>query len=435
MPTPVIMPKAGMAMEQGIIARWHKQPGDQVAKGEVLLEIETDKLVMEVEAECTGTLLAVLHPDGTTVPVTETIAWIGNSGEAIPAAPAKPAAAPAPATVAQVHQTDRTDRSDPTEIRGQIAAAAPQPLPKDGRIPATPAAKRLAKERGIDLKRVTPTGASGEIRLRDVEAVANIRVTPLARAMAAEAGIDLMTVRGTGIDGKIIAADIEALPKPPTRVPLTGMRKVIAQRMCQSRREIPDATLKLSADVTTLCELRIKLAAEGKKFTINDFVLRATVIALTEFPYLNATFVDDTILCYPDVNLGVAVSVENGLLVPVLPRVQKLGLAELATVARGTIEKARAGKLPPDAYANGTFTLTNLGMYGIETFTPIINPPQTAILGVCGIEDRLVLEEGRVAVRKVMGLCLSHDHRVIDGALGTKFLVRLRELLAQPEKL
>jgi pyruvate dehydrogenase E2 component (dihydrolipoamide acetyltransferase) len=421
MPTAIIMPKAGMAMEQGVITRWHKQPGDAVAKGEVLLEIETDKLTMEVEAELAGTLLAVLYPNGTVVPVTETIAWIGTPGEAIPAAVAKNAVpiASAPATTA-------------APATASAAPAATQALAKDGKIPATPAAKRLARERGIDLAKVVPSGAAGQIRLRDIEAIAGIRVTPLARKLATEAGIDLAKVTGSGHAGKITAADIAAMPK---RVPLTGMRKVIAQRMSQSRREIPDATLRISADVTKLVEFRAKLTAAGQKITFNDFILRATAIALSEFPFINATFENETILCHPDVNLGVAVSVDNGLLVPVLPKIQSLPLAGLSVLARETFEKARANKLLPDAYANGTFTVTNLGMYGIESFTPIINPPQTAILGVCTIEDRLALENGQVVVRKKMSLCLTHDHRVIDGALGARFLVRIKELLATPEAL
>lgn len=424
MPTAVIMPKAGMAMEQGTVARWHKRPGDAVAKGEILLEIETDKLVMEVEAECSGTLLAILQPNGAVVPVTETIAWIGTPGEAIPAAGGTAPATPAPA-------------SDPTApAMATPAAATPvRSLPSDGKIPATPAAKRLAKERGIDLARVTPSGAAGQIRLRDVASLAGLKATPLARKLAAAAGLDLARIAGSGHAGKVTAADVAATPRPPLRVPLTGMRKVIAQRMSQSRREIPDATLVLGADVTALVEFRARLAAQGRKFTFNDFILRATAIALSEFPYLNATFEDETILCQPDVNLGVAVSVENGLLVPVLPRIQRLPLEELSALARDIFEKARTNKLSPDAYANGTFTVTNLGMYGIESFTPIINPPQTAILGICAIQEQLALVDGQVAVRKRMNLCLTHDHRVVDGALGAQFLLRIKELLATPETL
>lgn len=413
------MPKAGMAMESGVIHRWHKQPGDAVCKGDVLLEIETDKVTMEVEAEVAGVLLAALYPAGSTIAVIETIAWIGAPGEAVPA----PAATAKPANA----------KPDATHDAAAPTARSPHP---EGRIPATPAAKRLARERGIDLGRVTPSGPRGEIRVRDIEAVAARRITPLARKLAAEKGVDLDTLTGTGHAGKIMSADVEqAAARQPRRVPLSGMRKLIAQRMSQSRAEIPDATLKLSADVTALFDYRVQLKQQGIAVTVNDFILRATAIALGEFPIINATFEQNTILCWPDVNLGLAVAVENGLVVPVLHRVQQTPLAQLAALARDTVAQARAGKLLPDAFQNGTFTVTNLGMLGIEHFTPIINPPQTAILGVCATEDRPQLLNGQLVWRKMMGLCLTHDHRTIDGTLGAAFLNRVKDLLASPQKL
>ena len=380
------MPKAGMAMESGVIHRWHKQPGDTVCKGDLLLEIETDKVTMEVEAEVSGVLLAALYPEGSTVAVIETIAWIGAPGEAAPASAAAAAAANPGAA---------TPDAEP-------ASQARSPHP-EGRIPATPAAKRLARERGIDLCRATASGPHGELRVRDIEA---------------------------------LAADVEqAAACQPLRVPLSGMRKLIAQRMSQSRAEIPDATLQLSADVTALFEYRARLKQQGVSVTVNDLLLRATAIALGEFPFINATFEQDTILCWPDVNLGLAVAVENGLVVPVLHRIQQLPLAQLSALARDTVSKARSGALLPDDFLNGTFTVTNLGMLGIERFTPIINPPQTAILGVCATEDRPLLLDGQLVWRKMMGLCLTHDHRVIDGALGAAFLNRIKELLATPHNL
>ena len=411
-----------MAMESGVIRRWLKRPGDSVGKGEILLEIETDKVTMEVEAEQSGVLLSVLYPEGTTVAVIEPIAWIGQPGEAIPS-PLKASAAAQP-------------RAEATAPHAESAPAPRAPHP-GGRLPATPAAKRLARERGIDLSRVTASGPSGEIRARDIEAMAARRITPLARKLAEEKSVDLNAVAGTGHAGKVLAADVEqAAAGQPRRVSLSGMRQRIAQRMAQSRAEIPDATLKLSADVTALFDYRARLKQQGVAVTVNDFVLRAVAIALSEFPFLNATFEQNTILCWPDVNLGVAVAVENGLVVPVLRRVQRLPLAELARLARATVEQARAGRLLPDDFAGGTFTVTNLGMLGIEHFTPIINPPQTAILGVCATEERPARDgRGELVWKKRMGLCLTHDHRVIDGALGAAFLNRLSDLLAKPEAL
>lgn len=417
-----------MAMESGVIRRWLKRPGDEVRKGEALLEIETDKVTMEVEAELAGVLLAALCPEGATVPVTQTIAWIGQPGEAVPAAAAAAPAAPAAAAEAAP--------AEPAPAAAPGGAPAPGAARPDGRVRATPSAKREARDRGLDLARVPASHPDGAVRLRDVLAARPLRLTPLARKLAAELQVDASALSGSGSGGKIFADDVrQAAASRPRRVPLTGMRKLIAARMLQSRREIPDATLMLSADITALLDCRAQLKLAGSSVTLNDLVLRATALALSEFPFLNATFEDETILCWPDVNLGVAVAVENGLVVPVLRAVQQTPLAELSALAKETVAQARAGKLPPDAYAGGTFTVTNLGMLGIEAFTPIINPPQTAILGVCAAQERPARVGGQLAWRQMMGLCLTHDHRVIDGALGAAFLGRLKQLLESPESL
>ncbi len=424
MATAVIMPKAGMAMEQGTISRWLKKVGDPVKKGEPILEIETDKVSMEVESEVSGVLLAILEEAGAVVPVIQTIAWIGANGEAVPAVEKRRAAAVKP------------DASEPPQALNTVneinRITAPQ---VSGKIAATPAAKRLAKEKKIDIAKIIPTSASGVIKRRDVEAKANIRITPLARKMAVERALDLGLVTGTGAGGKITVADIEALPRPATKIPLVGMRKVIAQRMCASKREIPEVTLTLSADVTALLALRARLKGEGSSFTVNDFVMCAVARALSESPLVNATLEQDMIHCWPDVNLGLAVGLENGLVVPVLRKAQQYPLAELAVYAKRQIELARNGKLMPDDFSGGTFTITNLGMYGVEHFNPIINLPQVAILGVCAAQERLCLDQGTVKARSMMPLCLTHDHRVIDGVCGMNFLNRVKELLENPERL
>jgi pyruvate dehydrogenase E2 component (dihydrolipoamide acetyltransferase) len=419
MVTAVIMPKAGMAMEQGTISRWLKKVGDPIKKGEPILEIETDKVSMEVEAEVSGVLLAILEEAGAVVPVIQTIAWIGAAGGAVPAVEKK-AVAFQPAAPAKEVTTVHEGKQ-----------AAPQRL--SGKIAATPAAKTLAKEKKIDLAKLVPTSASGVIKRRDVEAKANIKVTPLARKMAAEREIDLQSIKGTGVGGKITVADIEVLPRPATKIPLVGMRKVIAQRMCASKREIPEVTLTLSADVTALVALRAKLKAEGKAFTINDFIMRAVARALSESPMVNATLENDVIHLWPDVNLGIAVGLDNGLVVPVLRKAQNYSLADLAALAKQQIELARNGKLMPDAFLGGTFTITNLGMFGVEHFNPIINLPQVAILGICASQERLFLEQGQVKAKTMMPLCLTHDHRVIDGVCGMNFLNKVKGYLENPE--
>jgi pyruvate dehydrogenase E2 component (dihydrolipoamide acetyltransferase) len=419
MATAVIMPKAGMAMEQGTISRWLKKVGDPIKKGEPILEIETDKVSMEVESEVSGVLLAILEEAGAVVPVIQTIAWIGAAGEAVPAVEKKVAVVKANAPVKEVNT--------PSEVQ----QVAPQRL--SGKIAATPAAKTLAKEKKIDLAKLVPTSASGVIKRRDVEAKANIKVTPLARKMAVEREIDLQSIKGTGAGGKITVADIEALPRPATKIPLVGMRKVIAQRMCASKREIPEVTLTLSADVTALVALRAKLKAEGKAVTINDFILCAVARALSESPMVNATLESDVIHSWPDVNLGIAVGLDNGLVVPVLRKAQNYTLADLAVYAKQQIELARNGKLMPDAFLGGTFTITNLGMFGVEHFNPIINLPQVAILGICASQERLYLDQGQVKAKMMMPLCLTHDHRVIDGVCGMNFLNKVKGYLENPE--
>jgi pyruvate dehydrogenase E2 component (dihydrolipoamide acetyltransferase) len=421
MATAVIMPKAGMAMEQGTISRWLKKVGDPIKKGEPILEIETDKVSMEVEAEVSGVLLAILEEAGAVVPVIQTIAWIGVAGEAVPAVEKKASVVKASTPVKEVNT--------PSEVQ----QVAPQRL--SGKIAATPAAKTLAKEKKIDLAKLVPTSASGVIKRRDVEAKANIKVTPLARKMAVERDIDLQSVKGTGVGGKITVADIEALPRPAKKIPLVGMRKVIAQRMCASKREIPEVTLTLSADVTALVALRAKLKAEGKAFTINDFILCAVARALSESPIVNATLENDVIHSWPDVNLGVAVGLDNGLVVPVLRKAQSYTLANLAVYAKQQIELARNGKLMPDAFLGGTFTITNLGMFGVEHFNPIINLPQVAILGICASQERLYLDQGQVKAKMMMPLCLTHDHRVIDGVCGMNFLNKVKGYLESPAQL
>jgi pyruvate dehydrogenase E2 component (dihydrolipoamide acetyltransferase) len=348
--------------------------------------------------------------------VIQTIAWIGTAGEAIPAVEKKADAVKALAPVNTVN-----------EVNPVIIQQNP------GKIAATPAAKTLAKEKKIDLAKIAPMSVSGVIKRRDVEAKANIKITPLARKMALEREIDLQSIKGTGAGGKITVVDIEALPRPAKKIPLVGMRKVIAQRLCASKREIPEVTLTLSADVTALLVLRAKLKAEGKAFTINDFILCAVARALSESPMVNATLENDVIHSWPDVNLGVAVGLDNGLVVPVLRKAQSYTLAELAAVAKQQIELARNGKLMPDDFLGGTFTITNLGMFGVEHFNPISNLPQVAILGICAAQERLFLDQGQVKAKTMMPLCLTHDHRVIDGVCGMNFLNRVKGYLEKPE--
>ena len=418
MATSVIMPKAGMAMETGTIIRWFKNVGDPVTAGEPLLEIQTDKVAMEVEAEVSGYLIAILRAPGDEVAVTEQIGFIGAKDEK----PPTDAPAPVPA------------QASPT------AAATP------GKVMATPAARRRAGELGVALEAAAATGPEGEIRLRDVEALSDSRrtasVSPLARKIAQQEGIDPTTLTGTGPGGRILRQDVAMAlaghPQPyATRTKLTAARKIIAQRMVESHLSIPQFTLDTQADVTSLFALRSRINAEASlSISVNDFIMKATAAALAEAPYMLCSIDgdEDEIVQYHAVNLGMAVALETGLIVPVIRGAERLTLSALAAQSADIVRRAREHKLTPDEMTGGTFTVSNLGMYGITSFTPLINPPQGAILGVNAARAEVYLDAGQPKERRLMTLSLSVDHRVIDGAQGALFLQKLVALLENPYK-
>ncbi len=427
----VIMPKAGMAMESGKVIRWLKSEGDRVEQGEPLLEIETDKVNMEVEAMNSGVLLKVLAHEGDEVPVVQTIGYIGEAGEAVPEA-VNSSAAP---TVKKPANTLAQPASEKTAVKLE-----------GGRIPATPAAKRLAKEKGIELSGVTPSGSLGQIKAADVAAVGVLKATPLAKAMAADLGIDLKKVVGSGSGGKVTKADIApaaSVPAPSAASsasqedelrPHSAMRKVIAKRMLSSHLNIPPVTQNCVADVTALMALREKINAMGDvRVTVNDFIVMAVAKTLKEQPHVNASYTDAGLLIKKHINIGVAVALPEGLIVPVIRDADKLALHEISEAAKELQKKAKEGRLLPDNYSGGTFTVSNLGMMGVTAFTPIINEPESAILGVCATEQRLEMDdEGRITKRLKMPLCLTYDHRSIDGAQAAVFSNRVTQLLENP---
>jgi pyruvate dehydrogenase E2 component (dihydrolipoamide acetyltransferase) len=422
----VIMPKAGMAMESGKVVKWLKSEGDLVQQGEPLLEIETDKVNMEVESMYSGVLLKVLAREGDEVPVVQTIGYIGEAGEALPEAEAAVAA------------------EKPVEKPVQ-AAEKPAAKLEGPRIPATPAAKRLAKEKGISLEAVTPSGSVGQIKAADVQAAGTVKATPLARAMAADTGIDLKTVSGTGFGGKVTRADLAVAqaPEAPAAtvsdgdmlVPHSAMRKVIARRMSSSHTHIPPVTQTSVADVTALMALREQINAnkEGVRVTVNDFIVMAVARALREQPHINASYTEAGLLLKKHVNVGIAVALPEGLIVPVIRDADQLTLRGISAAAKELQQKAKEGRLSPDDYTGGTFTVSNLGMMGVTAFTPIVNEPESAILGVCATEQRLEMDEaGNITKRLKMPLCLTYDHRSIDGAQAAIFSNRVVQLLENP---
>ena len=430
---PVIMPKTGMAMEEGTILRWLKKEGEPVAKGEILLEIETDKTSMEVEAEADGRLLRILRQAGEVVPVTQTIAWIGQPGEPLsesgkappPAAPAALEATPPPAAPARPAAPASTVAAPvpaaPTAQAAPAPAAAPAAPPTAApavpwKVPATPAARRRAGELGVPLASAAGTGPFGAVRLRDVEAAG----TRAPAAAAAGAGLPLTA--GAGVQAA-----------PPTGRPLAGLRKAIADRMVRSW-QVPSPTLITRADVTELAETRRTLNAGGDlKISFTDLVIKAVAGALGEHPLLNSSLEGDRIVLHDEINVGLAVALADGLVVPVLHRADTLSLRQIAERTRELAALARERRLSREQGTGGTFTVSNLGMYGITAFTPLINVPESAILGVGAVEEVLRFDGSRqVVARQLLGLSLTHDHRHIDGAPAALFLQTVRRLLENP---
>jgi pyruvate dehydrogenase E2 component (dihydrolipoamide acetyltransferase) len=418
----IIMPKTGMAMEEGVILEWRVTVGDAVERGDIVALIETDKSTMELESDYDGVILAILKQAGETVPVTEVMAWIGKAGEAVPETSAgeiKPGAAASPAFI-------------------------PRTVLADGKLKATPAARKLALDKGIALSSVSPGGKSGEIRRSDVEEAGSITATPLARRMAEDQGIALSGVKGSGYKGKVFSADLGAAaavqgpvygpaPRADTRVPLTNIQRITGKRMLESRLTIPDVTQNTRADVTKMLAIRKELNEKsGIKITVNDFILAAAAKALEANPRLNSVLDGNELIYKGSINLGMAVATERGLLVPVIRNARALSLRQLSAQAADLASRAREGRLKAEEMEGGTFTVSNVGMFGVTAFTPIINPPEAAILGVCSVEDELRLEGEKVVSRKIIGLSLTFDHRIADGAEAAVFIKTLKDLLESP---
>ena len=439
----IIMPKAGMAMEEGTVTKWLKKVGDKVEAGEPLLVIETDKTSMELEAPASGYLIQILKDSGDVVPVVQTIGYIGAIDEKI---------AQGAVAVETIEKEVKIENKSLDQV-----SVSPQKLNTFGnRIAATPLAKKIASEKGIDLSTITGTGIFGEIKAADVKQAKSMSITPLARRMAEDQNIDLGQIQGSGFNGKIRKEDlglsaaqekaiqpaqrVEAAAAkseiPSARKPLKGMRKVIAERMLKSHLEIPPVTLNAKADVTEMLSLREKLnAALGFKVSINDFVLKATALALKESPNINVSLEGNELVLKSAINVGMAVALDDGLIVPVIRNIDEMSLVQIAGKSKEMAGKAKEGKLLPDDYTGGTFTVTNLGMYDVLSFTPIINLPEAAILGVCAIENELKMIEDKIENRSFIGLSLTFDHRAIDGAQAAVFLKKIKLLLQNPLKL
>lgn len=427
MATKIQMPKLGLTMTEGTVVKWHKAQGDPVKAGDLLFEVETDKLTNEVRADCEGVLLSIVAQEGAVVPCTGAVAFVGEPGEAIVEAADTPKAEEKP--------------SAPAQSAAATPAVSPVPPASGGYVLASPAAKKLAKERGVDLALVTPSGPDGAVVLKDVEAYAQKPASGTARKIARELGIDLNLVAASGRvmakDVLLMAAAREAgTGEADEARPMSGMRKTIAARMLDSWHTSPRVWYEHAVDTTAMQRLRSALkprfAQKGLKLTYNHIIMLAAVRALAAFPQVNASVEGDALLMHPHVNLGLAVSVENGLLVPNVKCCELLSLEELAVQAEALVEKARTGSLGMDELSGGTFTITNIGSFGTRSFSPIINQPELAILGVSAIMDTPVVQNGAVVIRPMMNLDLVADHRVIDGVVGAAFLKCIVDHLEEP---
>ena len=392
MASEVKLPRLGQGMESGTIVKWLKSEGDSVEKGEPLYELDTDKVTQEVEADFSGVLLKIAVSEGE-VPVGRTIAVIGEQGEDVPAIS---------------DEAETPSREEPQE--------APAPSQGNGR-PQEPAA-------------VQPSGG-------------RVKASPLARRIARERGIDLAALRGTGPEGRIVAEDVERGQAAPAAAPvpvpageverrdLTSTRKTIARRLTEAW-QIPVFQLQASADMTRVNGLLARLRGGGTKATVTDVLTKVCATALLRHREVNARWTDDAILVFPTANVGIAVATPQGLIVPVIRSAERLRLAEIAAARSDLVTRAREGKLQRADLEEGTFTISNLGMFRIEQFTAVLNPPQAAIVAAGAIEERAVPVDGEIAVRPMMTLTATFDHRAVDGAPAAEFLQSVRELLEEP---
>jgi pyruvate dehydrogenase E2 component (dihydrolipoamide acetyltransferase) len=443
MATAVIMPKLGNTVESSIIVGWKKKPGDSVSEGEAICEIETDKATIDVESPAGGVLLDIFFKEGEDVPVQTVIAVVGAAGENYdalrPGGSVSPAAAPVSSVSAPAPRPSQA-------VNGKVITPTAPVVPSAAAsfVGVSPRARNLAEKKDIDLSGIQGSGPGGRIIERDVVAAlaSKPKLTPLAKSMV-ESGDFVVLSGGSGPGGRITSKDLrQAAPAPQTHaddvqiIPLKGTRKIISERMLNSMQTTAQLTMIASADARVVQEYRLRLknsAAELglQKVTINDLVLYAAARTLPLFPDVNALFNGESIAQYRSVHLGFAVDTPRGLIVPVIRNAHQLSLKQLSQESKRLADGCLSGKVSPDELSGGTFTVTNLGSLGIETFTPILNPPQVAILGVGNINLKAVESEEGVEFIPHLTLSLTINHQVVDGAPGARFLQALSRNLAQ----
>jgi pyruvate dehydrogenase E2 component (dihydrolipoamide acetyltransferase) len=454
----VVLPALGLTVEKGTILKWIKKEGDAVKKGDSLYEVEADKVTTEVESPASGILKKILIPEGVEVPILTVVAVITAQKEALPEKYLT-MGVPKP-------EVKEEKKEIPAFLQVQEPSVLFSPLP--GEIKAPPAARQLAKEKGIDLLSMKGSGPGGTILLKDVEAFLargtqagpRILITPTARKLAEREGIPLALIKGTGISGRVMKADVMeagAGIKPPESKPaaigvrppsvskyqlgqvirMNSMRKVIAKRMAQSKFTAPHIYFFNDVDMEKLLDLREEIVTEvekneGIRISINDFLIKAAALTLREFPIVNSKVSGEEIHIFPEINVGLAVAMEDGLIVPAIPRADQLGLGQIARYRADLVDRARRAKLTMEEMERGTFTISSLAQFDITFFTAILNPPQSGILTLGKVEEMPVVRNGQVVIRRMMKQGLSVDHRIVDGAVAAQFLQSLKDKLEKP---
>ena len=437
----IIMPRLDFAQEDGQMGEWHKKVGETVSKGEAFFDIYTGKSVVTVDAVDNGTLLKIVVEPEETVPVFTPIAVVGELGE------------DADAALKAYAAENGGGEEPPAEAPAAEAAPAAEPAASGeelGSLKLTPKARKLVQDEGYDpesIRQIQGTGFQGGITYKDIKA------SPLARKIAEKNNVDLTGVSGTGTGGRIMKADVEAAMKKPaptvdsdkivaSRVPYSGVRQIIGQRLSQSKFTAPHLYFTDEVDTTNMTAFRKMLLEKGEaKVSVSDILIMAASKALQKYPGINSSLVDNEIVTYESTNVGMAVAGSNGLVVPVVKNVQRKTIGAVAAETRDLVARAKEGRLAPSEYSGGTFSISNLGMFGIKNFTAIINPPESAILSISSVRKTSVVvtdpetQEDRLEIRPMMNIQLSVDHRVIDGLLAAQFVGYMKELLEEPIKI
>ncbi|MGY4689586.1 dihydrolipoamide acetyltransferase family protein [Salibacterium sp. K-3] len=439
----IFMPKLSSTMETGTILQWMKSEGDPVEMGEPVFEVMSDKINIEVEAYEEGFLLKKYYNVDDVVPVNTVVGYIGEKEEEVPETP------PGNTEDSESNVASEPDQNEPTADHSDTSSAAQI---EQGQIRATPAARRVAREEGVTLSDVTGSGPKQRIQQQDVydfvrSAPKPPKATPLARKWAEDQNVDLNTVEGSGPGNKIYTKDLsaahdETVSGEPDRIPVKGIRKIVADRMTESASTVPHVTIYSDVDMTEAIRLRSQLQDKvveqtGSKLSYTEIIMKAVAAALKRHPSINASLSPDheEILLHRDINLGLAVATDQGLVVPVVSQAGEKGLADLVKESKQLARDARDQQLKPDQMQGGTFTISNLGMYAVDGFTPIINQPEAAILGVGQMKETPVGRNGNVELRPMTTFSLSFDHRIVDGAPAAAFLTELKQMLEAPYEL